>query len=84
MIYVNAAIYSACSNFSRSLNEPFTPHKGARAHQFKNPKINATKTQPSRLNRKTTAQPDCDSAIGQHLLKNIECARTMKTPNSQF
>ena len=38
-------------------------------------RINASRTQPSRSNKKTTAQPDCDSAIGQHLLKNIECAK---------
>ena len=55
-------------------------------------RINATRTQPSRSNKKTTAQPDCHSAIGQHLLKNIECAKNyedtkfsiLTTARSQF
>ena len=41
---------------------------------------------------KTTAQPDCNSAIGQHLLKYIECAKNyedtkfliLTTARSQF
>ena len=41
-------------------------------------RINVTRTQPSRSNKKTTTQPDCDSAIGQHLLKNRECAKNHK------
>ena len=38
-------------------------------------KIYATRTQTLRSNKNTTAQPDCDSSIGQHLLKNRECAK---------
>ena len=36
---------------------------------------NAARTHISRSNKKITAQPDCDSAIGQHLLKNRKCAK---------
>ena len=39
---------------------------------------NAARTQTSRSNKKITAQPDCDSAIGQHLLKNRKCAKNYK------
>ena len=38
-------------------------------------RTNATRTQPYKSSKSTTAQPDCDSSIGQHLLKNRECAK---------
>ena len=44
-------------------------------HNGTDPKPMQQRTQPSRSNKSSTAQPDCHSAIGQHLLKNRECAK---------
>ena len=44
--------------------------------------INATRTQASRSNKKTAAQPDCGSTIKQHLFKNIESAKNYE--NTKF
>ena len=40
--------------------------------------INETRTQTSRSNKNTTTQSDCNSAIGQHLLKRA--LRTLSSP----